>query len=108
MDLKRGIDKAVAKVVENLITQSERIESDLEKVKQVAAISANNDNEIGELIADAMKRVTKDGVITVEESKGTDTHGDEVSGMQFGRGYLSAHFVSNTDTKVASSEDPLI
>src|SRR5690625_4919022 len=108
MDLKRGIDKAVAKVVENLITQSERIENDLEKVKQVAAISANNDNEIGELIADAMKRVTKDGVITVEESKGTDTYVDEVIGMQFDRGYLSPYFVTNTETMVASYEDPLI
>src|SRR5690606_4895434 len=76
MDLKRGIDLAVKKVVENLQSQTERIENDLEKVKQVAAISANNDNEIGELIADAMKRVTKDGVITVEESKGTDTYVD--------------------------------
>lgn len=108
MDLKRGIDKAVEKVVENLITQSERIENDLEKVKQVAAISANNDNEIGELIADAMKRVTKDGVITVEESKGTDTYVDEVIGMQFDRGYLSPYFVTNTETMVASYEDPLI
>lgn len=108
MDLKRGIDKAVHKVVENLKTQSERIENDLEKVKQVAAISANNDNEIGELIADAMKRVTKDGVITVEESKGTDTYVDEVIGMQFDRGYLSPYFVTNTETMVASYENPLI
>lgn len=96
MDLKRGIDLAVKKVVENLKSQTERIENDLDKVKQVAAISANNDQEIGELIADAMKRVTKDGVITVEESKGTDTYVDEVIGMQFDRGYLSPYFVTDT------------
>lgn len=108
MDLKRGIDIAVKKVVENLKNQSERIESDLEKVKQVAAISANNDNEIGELIADAMKRVTKDGVITVEESKGTDTYVDEVIGMQFDRGYLSPYFVTDTEDMVAEYDDALI
>ncbi len=108
MDLKRGIDIAVRKVVDNLNSQSERIENDLEKVKQVAAISANNDNEIGELIADAMKRVTKDGVITVEESKGTDTYVDEVIGMQFDRGYLSPYFVTDTEDMVAEYEDALI
>lgn len=108
MDLKRGIDIAVKKVVDNLINQSERIENDLEKVKQVAAISANNDSEIGELIADAMKRVTKDGVITVEESKGTDTYVDEVIGMQFDRGYLSPYFVTDTEDMVAEYEDALI
>lgn len=108
MDLKRGIDLAVKKVVENLNSQSERIENDLEKVKQVAAISANNDNEIGELIADAMKRVTKDGVITVEESKGTDTYVDEVIGMQFDRGYLSPYFVTDTESMVAEYDDALI
>ncbi|MBY5959673.1 chaperonin GroEL [Membranicola marinus] len=108
MDLKRGIDLAVKSVVQNLQNQSERIESDLEKVKQVAAISANNDSEIGELIADAMKRVTKDGVITVEESKGTDTYVDEVIGMQFDRGYLSPYFVTDTEDMVAEYEDALI
>jgi len=108
MDLKRGIDMAVKTVVENLKSQSERIENNLEKVKQVAAISANNDSEIGELIADAMKRVTKDGVITVEESKGTDTYVDEVIGMQFDRGYLSPYFVTDTEDMVAEYEDALI
>lgn len=108
MDLKRGIDRAVSKVIEDLGKQTERIENDLEKVKQVAAISANNDSEIGELIADAMKRVTKDGVITVEESKGTDTYVDEVIGMQFDRGYLSPYFVTDTENMVAEYEDPLI
>lgn len=108
MDLKRGIDRAVSKVIEDLSKQTERIENDLEKVKQVAAISANNDSEIGELIADAMKRVTKDGVITVEESKGTDTYVDEVIGMQFDRGYLSPYFVTDTENMVAEYEDPLI
>src|SRR5680860_814762 len=108
MDLKRGIDLAVKKVVENLNSQSEHIQDNLEKVKQVAAISANNDSEIGELIADAMKRVTKDGVITVEESKGTDTYVDEVIGMQFDRGYLSPYFVTDTEDMVAEYEDALI
>lgn len=108
MDLKRGIDQAVRKVVDNLQSQSEKIQDNLEKVKQVAAISANNDAEIGELIADAMKRVTKDGVITVEESKGTDTYVDEVIGMQFDRGYLSPYFVTDTEDMVAEYEDPLI
>ncbi len=108
MDLKRGIDLAVKNVVESLKSQSERIENDLERVKQVAAISANNDSEIGELIADAMKRVTKDGVITVEESKGTDTYVDEVIGMQFDRGYLSPYFVTDTENMVAEYEDALI
>ncbi|MFK7808298.1 MAG: TCP-1/cpn60 chaperonin family protein, partial [Saprospiraceae bacterium] len=89
MDLKRGIDKAVTKVIADLKNQTEVIGDDFEKIKQVGSISANNDNEIGSLIADAMKRVTKDGVITVEEAKGTDTYVDEVIGMQFDRGYLS-------------------
>lgn len=108
MDLKRGIDLAVKEVIKNLSGQTERIENDLEKVKQVAAISANNDAEIGELIADAMKRVTKDGVITVEESKGTDTYVDEVIGMQFDRGYLSPYFVTDAEDMVAEYEDALI
>jgi chaperonin GroEL len=108
MDLKRGMDKAVRKVVEALKEQSEQIGDDFEKIKQVAAISANNDEEIGALIADAMKRVTKDGVITVEEAKGTDTYVDEVLGMQFDRGYLSPYFVTNTEDMTAEYENPYI
>ena len=108
MDLKRGIDKAIAKVIDNLKSQSETISNDFEKIQQVAAISANNDNEIGSLIADAMKRVTKDGVITVEEAKGTDTYVDEVLGMQFDRGYLSPYFVTNPENMICEYENPLI
>ena len=108
MDLKRGMDKAVAKVVENLKTQSELINNDFAKIQQVAAISANNDETIGLLIADAMKRVSTDGVITVEEAKGTDTYVEEVIGMQFDRGYLSPYFITNADTMVAEYENPLI
>ncbi len=108
MDLKRGIDKAVASVIKDLKGQSEIIGDDFEKIQQVGAISANNDNEIGSLIADAMKRVTKDGVITVEEAKGTDTYVDEVIGMQFDRGYLSPYFVTNAETMVSEYENPLI
>jgi chaperonin GroEL len=108
MDLKRGIDKAVKAVVANLKEQSEVVGNDFEKVKQVATISANNDEEIGGLIADAMKRVTKDGVITVEEAKGTDTYVDEVIGMQFDRGYLSPYFVTDTENMVVEYENPYI
>jgi chaperonin GroEL len=108
MDLKRGIDKAVAAVIADLKKQSEIIGDDFEKIQQVGAISANNDNEIGSLIADAMKRVTKDGVITVEEAKGTDTYVDEVLGMQFDRGYLSPYFVTNAETMVSEYDHPLI
>ncbi len=108
MDIKRGIDKAIKEVVENLKEQSETIGDDFEKIKQVAAISANNDNEIGTLIADAMKRVSKDGVITVEEAKGTDTYVDEVIGMQFDRGYLSPYFVTDTENMVSEYDDPYI
>ena len=108
MDLKRGIDKAVKAIVGNLKDQSEVIGNDYEKVKQVATISANNDEEIGGLIADAMKRVTKDGVITVEEAKGTDTYVDEVIGMQFDRGYLSPYFVTDTENMVVEYENPYI
>jgi chaperonin GroEL len=108
MDIKRGIDKAVHKVVADLKKQSEEIKNDFEKIKQVAAISANNDDEIGSLIADAMKRVTIDGVITVEEAKGTETYVEEVSGMQFDRGYLSPYFVTDPEHMVAEYENPFI
>jgi chaperonin GroEL len=108
MDLKRGIDKAVRKVVESLKEQSETINNDFEKIRQVAAISANNDSEIGSLIAKAMERVSTDGVITVEEAKGTDTYMEEVLGMQFDRGYLSPYFITNADTMVAEYENPLV
>ena len=108
MDLKRGIDKAVKAVIANLQDQTEVIGDDFEKIRQVGSISANNDNEIGSLIADAMKRVSKDGVITVEEAKGTDTYVDEVLGMQFDRGYLSPYFVTNAETMVTEYENPYV
>ena len=108
MDLKRGIDKAVKTVIANLKKQTEVIGNDFNKIQQVGAISANNDNEIGSLIADAMKRVSKDGVITVEEAKGTDTYVEEVLGMQFDRGYLSPYFVTNTEDMTTEYENPLI
>ena len=108
MDLKRGIDKAVKMIVENLHAQSEKIGDDFAKIQQVAAISANNDETIGTLIADAMKRVTKDGVITVEEAKGTDTHVEEVIGMQFDRGYLSPYFITDAEKMVAEYENPYL
>jgi len=108
MDLKRGIEKAVRKVVEHIKGQSEQINNDFDKIKQIASISANNDDEIGTLIADAMKRVSTDGVITVEEAKGTETYVDVVDGMQFDRGYLSPYFITNADTMVVEYENPLI
>ena len=108
MDLKRGIDKATKAVIENLRTQSETVGDDFSKIEQVASISANNDNEIGKLIADAMKRVSKDGVITVEEAKTTDTYVEEVLGMQFDRGYLSPYFVTNTEAMTAEYDNPYI
>ncbi|NJB85454.1 chaperonin GroEL [Lewinella marina] len=108
MDLKRGIDLATKKVIEHLKTQSEVVGDDFSKIQQVAAISANNDNEIGSLIADAMKRVSKDGVITVEEAKGTDTYVDEVMGMQFDRGYLSPYFVTDTESMTTEYENPYV
>ncbi|REE02139.1 chaperonin GroEL [Marinoscillum furvescens] len=107
MDLKRGIDKAVAKVVENLRTQSKEI-STSEEIAQVASVSANNDAEIGKMIADAMDKVGKDGVITVEEAKGTETEVKTVEGMQFDRGYLSPYFVTNTEKMEAELENPYI
>jgi chaperonin GroEL len=108
MDLKRGMDKAVDKVVANLAKQSEKIGNDFAKIQQVGSISANNDEEIGSLIADAMKRVTKDGVITVEEAKGTDTYVDEVLGMQFDRGYLSPYFITNSEDMITEYDNPYI
>lgn len=108
MDLKRGIDKAVAKVVENLKAQSQEIDNSNEKIEQVATISANNDSEIGKLIAEAMKKVGKEGVITVEEAKGTDTTVEVVEGMQFDRGYLSPYFVTNTEKMEAELDTPYI
>lgn len=108
MDLKRGIDKAIKIIVEDLEKQSEKIGNDFDKVEQVGTISANNDAEIGKLIAGAMKTVTKDGVITVEESKGTDTYVKDVKGLQFDRGYMAQHFVTDVETMQAVYEMPLI
>ena len=108
MDLKRGIDKAVGKVVETLRKSSTVVGNDFKKIQQIGSISANNDEEIGSLIADAMKRVSKDGVITVEEAKGTDTYMDEVLGMQFDRGYLSPYFITNSQSMVTEYDNPLI
>jgi len=108
MDLKRGIDKAVEDVVNNLRKQSETVGDDFKKIEQVASISANNDEVIGALIADAMKKVGKDGVITVEEAKGTETEVKTVEGMQFDRGYLSPYFVTNTEKMEADMDSPLI
>ena len=108
MDLKRGIDKAVAAVVANLRSQSQEVGDNNQKVEQVATISANNDPAIGALIAEAMAKVKKEGVITVEEAKGTETYVDVVEGMQFDRGYLSAYFVTNTEKMVADLERPFI
>ncbi len=108
MDLKRGIDKAVAEVVSSIKAQAQEIDDDYNKIEQVATISANNDNEIGKLIADAMKKVKKEGVITVEEAKGTDTTVDVVEGMQFDRGYLSPYFVTDTEKMQTSFDNPYI
>lgn len=108
MDLKRGIDKAKEAVIAELHKQSETIGDDFSKIQQVGSISANNDDEIGSLIADAMKRVSKDGVITVEEAKGTDTYVEEVMGMQFDRGYLSPYFVTNAEDMKTEYEHPFI
>jgi len=108
MDLKRGIDKAVTKVIAHLKKQTKQIGEDITKIEQVAKISANNDSEIGKLIAEAMKKVHKDGVITVEEAKGTDTTVEVVEGMQFDRGYISAYFVTNSEKMEAVLENPLI
>tara|TARA_B110000003_G_scaffold230767_1_gene232987 strand:+ start:106131 stop:107759 length:1629 start_codon:yes stop_codon:yes gene_type:complete len=108
MDLKRGIDKAVKVVVQELQSQSQEVGDSIEKIQQVGAISANNDNTIGSLIAQAMDKVKKEGVITVEEAKGTDTYVEVVEGMQFDRGYLSPYFVTNADKMLVDLETPLI
>ena len=108
MDLKRGIDKAVAKVVESLRKQSQEVGSDFDKIEQVATISANNDETIGKLIAEAMAKVNNEGVITVEEAKGTETHVEVVEGMQFDRGYISAYFMTDPEKMEAQLEKPYI
>ncbi|MGP1620990.1 MAG: chaperonin GroEL [Candidatus Cryptobacteroides sp.] len=108
MDLKRGIDKAVAAVVESLKSQSQAVGDDYSKIEQVGTISANNDNYIGKLIADAMSKVKKDGVITVEEAKGTETEVKVVEGMQFDRGYISPYFMTNSDKMEAVLDEPQI
>ncbi|MCC8087659.1 MAG: chaperonin GroEL [Rikenellaceae bacterium] len=108
MDLKRGIDKAVTAVVANLKAQSEEVGDDINKVEQVATISANNDNYIGKLIAEAMSKVKKEGVITVEEAKGTETHVEVVEGMQFDRGYISPYFMTDSEKMEAVLEKPAI
>jgi chaperonin GroEL len=108
MDLKRGIDKAVIKIIENLKKLSKPVGDDLKKIEQVATISANNDSEIGKLIATAMGKVKKEGVITVEESKSSDTTVDVVEGMQFDRGYISGYFVTDTEKMECVLETPLV
>ena len=108
MDLKRGIDKAVSKVVEGIKAQSVEVDDDIKKIQDVARVSANNDEEIGRLIAEAMKKVKKEGVITVEEAKGTETSVDVVEGMQFDRGYISPYFVTNSDKMECEMENPYI
>ncbi len=108
MELKRGIDKAVAGVVASIKAQAEEVGDDFNKIEQVAKISANNDAEIGHLIAEAMKKVKKEGVITIEEAKGTDTHIDVVEGMQFDRGYLSPYFVTDTEKMETLMDNPFI
>ena len=108
MDLKRGIDKAVTKVVASIKEQSEEVGNDYDKIEQVASISANNDAEIGKLIADAMRKVSKDGVITIEEAKSRDTTIGVVEGMQFDRGYLSAYFVTDTEKMECQMDSPYV
>ena len=108
MDLKRGIDKAVSKVVEGVRSMSQEVDDDIEKIENVARISANNDEEIGRLIAEAMKKVKKEGVITVEEAKGTETTVEVVEGMQFDRGYISPYFMTNSEKMECEMDSPYI
>ena len=108
MDLKRGIDKAVSKVVESIKAQAQEVDDDISKIENVARVSANNDEEIGRLIAEAMQKVKKEGVITVEEAKGTETSVDVVEGMQFDRGYISPYFVTNSETMECEMDSPYI
>ena len=108
MDLKRGIDKAVKVVVENLRSQSQTVGNDNQKIEQVATISANNDSTIGKLIAQAMEKVSKDGVITIEEAKGIETTVDVVEGMQFDRGYISPYFVTNSEKMQVELDNPYL
>lgn len=108
MDLKRGIDKAVSKVVEGIKAQSREVDNDISKIENIARVSANNDEQIGKLIAEAMEKVTKEGVITVEEAKGTETSVEIVEGMQFDRGYISPYFVTNTEKMECEMDSPYI
>ena len=108
MDLKRGIDKAVIEVVKSIASQAKVVGENYDQIEQVASISANNDAVIGKLIADAMRKVSKDGVITIEEAKGTDTHIEVVEGMQFDRGYISPYFITNTEKMEVEMEKPYI
>jgi chaperonin GroEL len=108
MELKKGIDKAVEAIVANLVEQSEEVGDSSDKIKQVASISANNDDVVGDLIAQAFGKVGKEGVITVEEAKGTETYVDVVEGMQFDRGYLSPYFVTDSEKMTTDLEDPYI
>ena len=108
MDLKRGIDKAVKAVVDFIAKNAEKVDNNYDKIEQVATVSANNDPEIGKLLADAMRKVSKEGVISIEESKSRDTHIDVVEGMQFDRGYLSSYFVTNADKMECVMENPYI
>ena len=108
MDLKRGIDKAVAAVVEYIKAHAEKVDDNYDKIEQVATVSANNDPEIGKLIADAVRKVGKNGIITIEESKSRDTYINVVEGMQFDRGYLSGYFVTDADKMECVMENPYI
>jgi len=108
MDVKRGIDKAVKVLIEDIKSQAKKVGNSYEKIEQIASISANNDNVIGSLIAEAMKKVKTEGVITVEEAKGTETHVEVVEGMQFDRGYLSPYFITDADKMEANMENPFI